>query len=56
MDQQFQDEYPVTDLKMVLIVRDDLKMGIGKIGAQCGHATLGAYQMIKKWAKKSYYW
>jgi peptidyl-tRNA hydrolase len=28
---------------MVLAVRADLKMGKGKIGAQCGHATLGAH-------------
>ena len=30
--------------KMVLCVRTDLKMGKGKMCAQCGHATLGAYQ------------
>uniref|UniRef100_A0A0G4HI83 peptidyl-tRNA hydrolase n=1 Tax=Chromera velia CCMP2878 TaxID=1169474 RepID=A0A0G4HI83_9ALVE len=30
--------------KMVLIVRSDLQMGKGKIAAQCGHATLGAYK------------
>lgn len=30
--------------KMVLVVRNDLKMGKGKIGAQCGHAAVGAYQ------------
>ncbi len=29
---------------MVLVVRSDLKMGKGKIGAQCGHAVLGAYK------------
>ena len=29
---------------MVLVVRNDLKMGKGKIGAQCGHASVGAYQ------------
>ena len=33
----------VTSYKMVLAVRADLKMGKGKIGAQCGHATLGAH-------------
>eukprot|EP00871_Galdieria_phlegrea_P005044 jgi/Galph1/5540/GphlegSOOS_G4181.1 len=32
------------DCKLVLCVRTDLKMGKGKIAAQCGHATLGAYQ------------
>lgn len=29
---------------MVLVVRNDLKMGKGKIGAQCGHGAVGAYQ------------
>ena len=39
---------------MVLVVRSDLKMGKGKIGAQCGHATLGAYKTALK--KKDTYW
>ena len=30
--------------KMVLCVNTDLKMGKGKIAAQCGHAALGAYK------------
>ncbi|OQR85960.1 peptidyl-tRNA hydrolase [Achlya hypogyna] len=34
--------------KMVLVVRNDLKMGKGKIAAQCGHATLGAYKRAVK--------
>lgn len=34
--------------EMALIVRGDLKMGKGKIGAQCGHASLGAYKAAKK--------
>ena len=37
-----------TEYKMVLIVRSDLKMGKGKIGAQCGHASLGTYKVAKK--------
>ena len=49
-------QYPITDVKMVLIVREDLKMGKGKIGAQCGHATLGAYKECTKYAKDSEYW
>jgi PTH2 family peptidyl-tRNA hydrolase len=35
---------PDVEMKMLLIVRKDLKMGKGKCGAQCGHATLGAYR------------
>ena len=41
---------------MMLAVRTDLGMTKGKIGAQCGHATLGAYNTTKKWANKSTYW
>lgn len=44
-------------LKMVLCVRTDLQMGKGKIGAQCGHAVIGAFKRamkfcpddVKKW-------
>ncbi|PVV01633.1 hypothetical protein BB560_003937 [Smittium megazygosporum] len=32
------------ELKMVLVVRSDLKMGKGKIAAQCSHATLACYK------------
>lgn len=28
--------------KQVLVIRKELKMGAGKIGAQCAHASLGA--------------
>ena len=41
---------------MVLVVREDLKMGKGKIGAQCGHATIGAYSRAVTVSKKSLYW
>lgn len=42
---------------MILVVRNDLKMGKGKIGAQCGHAAVGAYEnclqrnptLIRRW-------
>lgn len=34
--------------KLVLCVRTDLKMQKGKITAQAGHATLGAYQACRK--------
>ena len=43
-------QYPIDDVKMMLAVRSDLGMTKGKIGAQVGHATLGAYHTIKKWA------
>ncbi|KAK9130998.1 hypothetical protein Sjap_011485 [Stephania japonica] len=31
------------ELKMVLVVRQDLKMGVGKIASQCAHAATGIY-------------
>mmetsp|Transcript_7183 Transcript_7183/g.9090 ORF Transcript_7183/g.9090 Transcript_7183/m.9090 type:complete len:149 (+) Transcript_7183:289-735(+) len=34
--------------KMVMVVRMDLKMGKGKMAAQCCHACLGAYKRASK--------
>lgn len=34
--------------KLVLCVNNELKMTKGKIAAQCGHATLGAYKLATK--------
>ena len=34
-------------VKMVLVVRQDLKMAKGKIAAQCGHASLGMYMKLQ---------
>ncbi len=42
-DDVMAEKYPPNDVKMVLATRNDLGMGKGKIGAQCGHATLGSY-------------
>lgn len=33
--------------KMVLVVRKDLQMGVGKVAAQCSHAAVGAVDMIR---------
>lgn len=41
------------DFKMVLVVRNDLKMGKGKIAAQCSHAALGLYKKLLHRAPKS---
>jgi peptidyl-tRNA hydrolase len=43
--------------KMILAVRTDLKMGKGKIAAQCSHATLGAYKRaLRKTPGSVKYW
>ncbi|XP_058813453.1 probable peptidyl-tRNA hydrolase 2 [Topomyia yanbarensis] len=47
------------EYKMILVVRNDLKMGKGKIAAQCGHAAVGAYEgaltktpsILRKWQR-----
>ncbi len=41
-------------MKQVIVVRTDIKMGKGKLAAQCCHASLGAYDkadssVIRKW-------
>ena len=46
-------------MKQVMVVRNDLKMGKGKIAAQCCHASLGAYkktnpEKIRKWENEAY--
>lgn len=36
------------DIKMIFFVRNDLKMGKGKIASQCGHGGIGMYKKIIK--------
>eukprot|EP01137_Pigoraptor_chileana_P026158 Opistho-2@96694 len=36
------------EYKMVLVVNNDLKMGKGKVAAQCSHATLANYKELRK--------
>ena len=41
------DDEDEDEVKMVLAVRMDLKMGKGKIAAQCGHAAVHAFKDVK---------
>ncbi|HIH22954.1 TPA: peptidyl-tRNA hydrolase [Candidatus Micrarchaeota archaeon] len=34
--------------KQTIIIRSDLKMGKGKIGGQCSHASVSAYNVTRK--------
>jgi peptidyl-tRNA hydrolase, PTH2 family len=42
--------------KMLLCVNTTLGMGKGKIAAQCGHATLGAFKLSEKHNKSGVHW
>ena len=46
-------------MKQAMIVRTDLKMGKGKIAAQCCHGAIGSYKKspqdkIRKWENEAY--
>jgi peptidyl-tRNA hydrolase, PTH2 family len=42
-----------SEMKMVLLVREDLAMSAGKVGAQCAHASLGLFQTILEFHAKN---
>ena len=48
--------YSLDSYKMVLCVNMELKMDKGKIAAQCGHATLGAYKLATKYSPTAVLW
>ena len=45
-DEDWESDFENADLKMVFVVRQDLKMGAGKIAAQVGHAAVILYDKI----------
>ncbi|XP_065830910.1 peptidyl-tRNA hydrolase 2, mitochondrial-like [Oscarella lobularis] len=47
-DKAWQIATSTEEYKLVLVVRNDLKMGKGKVAAQCSHATLHCYKAMLK--------
>ena len=47
-ESEYSDVSDCEDVKLVLVVRQDLKMGKGKAAAQCCHATLAAYKQARR--------
>lgn len=45
----YTDEYD--NYKLILVIRTDLKMGKGKVAAQCAHAAVAAYKSARKHPK-----
>ena len=52
------DSYTYEDapFKLLLCVNMSLQMGKGKIAAQCGHSTLGAYKLASKYCNTAIRW
>ena len=54
------DNYSNSEIKQVIVIRKDLKMGTGKIAAQASHASLASYletlkthpDLVKAWASE----
>lgn len=44
------------EYKMVLVIRNDLKMGKGKVAAQCAHAAVAGYAAAMKMPKYLQAW
>ncbi|XP_018301236.1 peptidyl-tRNA hydrolase 2, mitochondrial isoform X2 [Mycetomoellerius zeteki] len=48
-DEVYTDKYD--NYKLILVIRTDLKMGKGKVAAQCSHAAVAAYKVARKHPK-----
>ncbi|XP_011170736.1 peptidyl-tRNA hydrolase 2, mitochondrial [Solenopsis invicta] len=48
-DVAYTDKYD--NYKLILVIRTDLKMGKGKVAAQCSHAAVAAYKAARKHPK-----
>ena len=55
-ENSIKNNYSLDNYKMVLCVNMELKMDKGKIAAQCGHATLGAYKLATKYSPTAVLW
>ena len=53
-DIAYTDDYD--NYKLILVIRTDLKMGKGKVAAQCAHAAVAAYKAARKHPKLLNLW
>lgn len=53
-DVVYTDKYD--NYKLILVIRTDLKMGKGKVAAQCSHAAVAAYKAARKHPKTLRAW
>ncbi|KAJ3652526.1 hypothetical protein Zmor_018482 [Zophobas morio] len=59
MEERFEFEDPKDEYRLIMGVRNDLKMQKGKVAAQCGHAAMAAYakaleqtpQTLERWLR-----
>ncbi|XP_057658420.1 peptidyl-tRNA hydrolase 2, mitochondrial-like [Diorhabda carinulata] len=59
MEERYEFEDPKDEYRLIMGVRNDLKMQKGKVAAQCGHAAVAAYAkslkerpiLLKKWLR-----
>ncbi|XP_023027811.1 peptidyl-tRNA hydrolase 2, mitochondrial [Leptinotarsa decemlineata] len=59
MDDKYEFKVPTDEYRLIIGVRNDLKMQKGKVAAQCGHAAVAAYvkclkqnpKVVKNWMR-----
>nr|CAI5819021.1 unnamed protein product [Callosobruchus analis] len=58
MEERYEFDDPRDEYRLIMAIRNDLKMQKGKVAAQCGHAAVAAYakalerpKLLKRWLK-----
>ncbi|CAH1981664.1 unnamed protein product [Acanthoscelides obtectus] len=63
MEERYEFDDPKDEYRLIMAIRNDLKMQKGKVAAQCGHAAVAAYakalnrpKLLKRWLKYGFVW